>query len=169
MESGQRGRRAQRPGVQALEPEELGPGADTVTHTLQGRGPRVLTVRESPRAATTWMSAGLRVCTGKTDKHLSLWGGSYHQNPVLLAFRPGTRPMCEFGLCETEHLWCRGGRGQGKTASPSETQPSNLDLWEGRGVERVEGRRGGQDAWAPWDPSTLVPAVTWDTSCDRSA
>lgn len=57
----------------------------------------------------------------------------------------------------------------GETASPSETQPINLDLWEGRGVERVGGRRGGQDAWAPWDPSTLVPVVTWDTSCDRSA
>lgn len=68
MESGQRGGRAQRPGVQALEVEERGPGADTVTLTLQGRGPGVLTVRESPRAATTWMSAGLRVCTGETDR-----------------------------------------------------------------------------------------------------
>ena len=75
--------------MQALEVEERGPGADTVTLTLQGWGPRVLTVRESPRAATTWMSAGLRVCTGEIDKHLSLWGGSYRQSPVLLAFRPG--------------------------------------------------------------------------------
>lgn len=69
MESGQRGGRAQRPGAQTLELGGQGPGADTVTPTLQGRGPRVLTVRESPRAATTWMSAGLRVCTGKTDRH----------------------------------------------------------------------------------------------------
>lgn len=64
IELGQKNKRWQKVGAQAWK---LGGQTWNWPHHPTAhshpQGSKVLTVRESPRAATTWMSAGLRVCT----------------------------------------------------------------------------------------------------------
>lgn len=71
-------------------------------------GPRVLTVRESPRAATTWMSAGLRACTGKTKGHLESVGRMLQSEFGASCFKQDQKPDLRVCL-HREQPWCSGG------------------------------------------------------------
>lgn len=64
VEGGSAGFRCRRARTWKAPPHPL-PTLTPISHRPPPGGSKVLTVRESPRAATTWMSAGLRACTEK--------------------------------------------------------------------------------------------------------
>lgn len=125
------------------------------------RGPRVLTVRESPRAATTWRSAGLRVCTGKTSGHTCIRG----KEPAA-----GVSASCFKQDQKRDLHMCLGHGGRGYMRNFPIRDPTNK-LW----TYGERGAEGGGQGRGRWMGRWRIDRTEWDRPlqcrwlCERPA